>query len=40
MTYMFNLIPTALLADVFEGFRVKCLEIHELDPSKTKREMN
>ena len=31
MTYMFNLMPTALLADVFEGFRVKCLEIHELD---------
>ena len=24
---------TALLADVFESFRDKCLEIHELDPA-------
>ena len=31
---------TALLADVFESFRDKGLEIYDLDPSKTKREMN
>ena len=30
MTYMFN---TLLLADVFENFREKCLEIYELDPA-------
>ena len=32
MTYMFNLI-TLLLANVFENFRDKCIEIYQLDPA-------